>query len=525
MFGTGERVLRLLPVLFGLGTLATAFWIGKRWLDPVGATVLAILCAFSEWLPFYPLELKPYSADAFWALLLPALAAWAVGVDPRERGRESSGAASMAPSWNAVWTRTLIWWSVAAMGQWFGNGALFVAPPCALILGVALWRQSGLGVAYRFAAQGAIWLVAFGLHYQWAMTYTVHSDFLRGYWVSGFPPVSAGFIGTLRWLGNSLSPFAFKPAGTTLGLVFWLVATLGLIAMPSGGGLLAVLYGALPLCAFIYAGVRAVPFVERLALWVVPPLYVGVASLTGWAARMILAEARGLTVGVAPPRLTGTRMLVGFVSSIAAFSVAFDIFSRGYPDFAPPPRSENHLLDDRSAVGWLKSQREPSDIMMTTHLGLPALWWYGGSTVSGLLATRMEQSADIPALEVRYVPNGAECQPNAVREALRGHDRVLVYLGFRFDDVPRGFDDLLMQRLSELGAVVGYRRFADFSRAAIFELHAQPSAPPAAFLGIGTALANPATPDKPASPASPFWLASAASKLPGCLAIQAAEAW
>ncbi|HWW88998.1 MAG TPA: hypothetical protein VNZ26_35640, partial [Vicinamibacterales bacterium] len=49
MFGTGERVLRLLPVLFGLGTLATAFWIGKRWLDPVGATVLAILCAFSEW--------------------------------------------------------------------------------------------------------------------------------------------------------------------------------------------------------------------------------------------------------------------------------------------------------------------------------------------------------------------------------------------------------------------------------------------------------------------------------------------
>ena len=35
-----------------------------------------MLCSIGEWLVFFTLELKHYSADAFWALLLPALGAW-----------------------------------------------------------------------------------------------------------------------------------------------------------------------------------------------------------------------------------------------------------------------------------------------------------------------------------------------------------------------------------------------------------------------------------------------------------------
>jgi hypothetical protein len=32
----------------------------------------------------------------------------------------------------------------------------------------------------------------------------------------------------------------------------------------------------------------------------------------------------------------------------------------------------------------------------------------------------------------------------------------LVYYGFRFDDVPTGFDDLLLQRLTEMGIVTEF---------------------------------------------------------------------
>src|SRR5262245_41098739 len=76
--GTDERAVRLLTVVFGIGTLFTGVWIGRRWMSPAGATVLVLLCALGEWIVFFTLELKHYSSDTFWALFLPALAVWAL---------------------------------------------------------------------------------------------------------------------------------------------------------------------------------------------------------------------------------------------------------------------------------------------------------------------------------------------------------------------------------------------------------------------------------------------------------------
>ena len=77
-FGINERAARAIPVLFGLGTLAVAVWVGRRWMTPLGAAILAALCSIGPWMVFFTLELKQYSADTCWALLLPALAAWAL---------------------------------------------------------------------------------------------------------------------------------------------------------------------------------------------------------------------------------------------------------------------------------------------------------------------------------------------------------------------------------------------------------------------------------------------------------------
>ena len=73
--GTSELALRLVPLLFGLATLAAAAWVGQRWLHRWAGALLVALCGISEWMSHYVFELKHYSADAFWALLLPALAA------------------------------------------------------------------------------------------------------------------------------------------------------------------------------------------------------------------------------------------------------------------------------------------------------------------------------------------------------------------------------------------------------------------------------------------------------------------
>jgi hypothetical protein len=52
MFGTSELALRLVPGLFGIATLAGTVWVGHRWMSPVGAAVLALLCSFGQWLSY-----------------------------------------------------------------------------------------------------------------------------------------------------------------------------------------------------------------------------------------------------------------------------------------------------------------------------------------------------------------------------------------------------------------------------------------------------------------------------------------
>src|SRR5262245_31392641 len=53
IFGSGERVLRLVPVLFGVATLGSAVWVGRRWMNVVGATSLVFLCAMGQWIAFH----------------------------------------------------------------------------------------------------------------------------------------------------------------------------------------------------------------------------------------------------------------------------------------------------------------------------------------------------------------------------------------------------------------------------------------------------------------------------------------
>ena len=69
-----------------------------------GAAVLALFCSFGMWMTHYSLEAKPYAADAFWALLLPALAVWAT---ESERDRTTVSL-----------RRSLVWWVTGTLGLW-----------------------------------------------------------------------------------------------------------------------------------------------------------------------------------------------------------------------------------------------------------------------------------------------------------------------------------------------------------------------------------------------------------------------
>jgi hypothetical protein len=492
LFGTSELALRFVPILFGLGTLATALWIGRRWMGPLGAAVLVLLCVFGHWISFYVLELKPYSADIFWSLLLPALAAWAVESDVERGGEPKASALHLQQH------RATAWWIVAAAAQWFANGALLVTPACAAALIVGVWRQRGWRAATRAAVPGLVWAASFGLNWVSTLRHTVASDFLQKYWSFALPPASAGVGGTVSWLASQLALFAVKPGGAGLWVTFWIAVVAGVVLLMRDRFPLALAIGFIPVSAFALAAGRLAPLYERLSLWVVPALYVALAtSIDGGLSflRTRWSQRRWITAGLAA------------TAAIVGTQVTVDLVARGMYDMrASRPRSGNHELNDRDALRWLVARRQPNDDLMTTHLGLPAAWWYGGVPISGPYRGGGDPGGSGRVLQVQHNWPGPECGADTLRDTLGHHSRVLVYLGFRFDDVPKGFDDMLWNDLRELGSIVAERRIGEYSHAAIVDLRLPPDHPEGTHRGL-----------------SPW--PNALPRPKGCLTVGPAERW
>ena len=348
--GTGELAARLVPLLFGIATLAVALWIGRRWMGPAGATALMLLCSISPWFSHYPFEVKHYTSDVFWALLLPALAVWAVEADASRRTR-----------------RTVIWWLAAAVGLWLSNGAVLVAPACALFLFAARWRREGRRAAFEVALLGCLWLASFGAHYQLSGKATLNNPYLRGYWDAQFPAAHLGLIDTVRWVIDRFKPLAWNPGGTVLWVSFWVSAAAGLAW--STRPALGLVFATAPLSAFAFAGLRLVPLYERLSLWMVPALYVGVSLLVDRAVRV----GRD-----AYHRRRWIHLAFAVLLAVAEVRLCAEIINRGWGNLKlDHAYGSKHGLDDRAAVRWLMRQRQPGDAIITTRLAWPAVWWYG----------------------------------------------------------------------------------------------------------------------------------------------------
>ena len=438
LIGSSELALRFVPLCFGIATLAAAAWIGQRWMTRVAAVFFVVICWISEWLSHFRFELKHYSADILWAMWLPALAAWAVEDDHDGRRRR----------------RWVIWWSAAAVGQLFSNGAFLVTPACAVVQFVWVVRRHGRNAAFWFAGVGVIWLAAFALHYQLTLRFTHHNRYLRTYWMAEIPPDSAGLPETIGWIGQRLIPLGENPGAASIGAALWLGALLGFAA--TRHRLLSGMFVTVPLSALLLAALRLVPLYERFSVWIVPALYLGVALLidSGWRQAVRAWPGRHYA-----------RLVLASAAVAVALAVGADIYARGHPalDLGKPTDS-NHGLDDRQAVPWLMARRQPGDALLSTRLGWPAIWWYGDISLETIDPNgRLPDGAVM--YQISHQPPGPTCAD--WRSFFSMHRRVLVHVGF--PDMPIGFLELWLQEVDPFAIVVASTRFADRSRVAVLE--------------------------------------------------------
>lgn len=420
--GTDERVLRLLPLSFGVATLAVVWLVARRWLGPAGAVTAGLLFALAPALVRYAAELKQYSADAFCALALLALAAWALE-NPRRMPQ---------------------WWIAAAAGSWLSMDAILLTPGLAAVLVGAVLRRQGWRAALRASLFGLVWLAAAALHYLVALRYTTGEPHLRPWWQArgGFPDGDLWAWLAGRPAGLGVDPLRLPPGPVTTG--FWLLVLTGVAVLLYRRTAFGLLLAAPLVTAVVLGATHAVPLASRLAIWLLPALFLAAA-----VAVEAIAAPRGRA------RIPATAaLLVVTVGAWFAFTPQIRYAMR------PTPTVDG--VDDRAAMAWLKNNHRPGDLILVTISSIPGVRWY--ASMSELR----------PGWFVRAVAPGPDCGPDELSRELTGHRRVLAYSGIRTNPATPA---VLESRLAEQGEI---RERHQFDKGMIWVVALAPTAAPAA---------------------------------------------
>ena len=270
--GASETALRLTSVGLGLGSLLLFWPLAQRLLPPVPALCTLALVSLSHRLVYFAKELKQYSADIFWAVLV----FWLV---ERQISRRGQG------GW-------LLFILLLALGLGFSYPLVFFLPVAA---GILWWQLPSARRAVAFSF-GTLALVFLGLYVS-CFRGQVDPELLI-YWQADFP--ATGSPGAfLAWLGAAWLRFGqyfYAHWRVVPGAGF---AALGLIYCARNGRQRVVWYFCGPLLlALAAAFAHRYPFMGhaggvRLMMFAAPMLYLvtgaGLGVLMVWTWKRLAA--------------------------------------------------------------------------------------------------------------------------------------------------------------------------------------------------------------------------------------------
>jgi len=336
--GHSEVVLRGLSFLFGVGTVFLVWRLSRLLLEIPAAFLALTAVAFSPIMVYYSKELKQYSGDAFFAVLVLWLA---------ERLRARQG----RRGWLALALTGVV-------GLGYSHTLIFILPVAGAVLWFSLPQDR-----WRLAWLGGIWLLAFAALFFLLIRREVDPELVE-YWTQDFPDFS-GLVGFFRWLGPALYRYFWYFLGEWG--VFWgpLLLAAGMVSLVRRGRPRVLLYlGGPLLLAFGAACLHRYPFMahyggNRLMLFSAPVLYLIVAA-GGWAVFAWLWHRRQRLVALA---LTGLLL------------VALHPRTGLQEDLYPL----NNREEIQPLVGYLQAHLQPQDLVYVYYFAVaPFKYYYHG---------------------------------------------------------------------------------------------------------------------------------------------------
>lgn len=342
-FGEGERALRLVPLLGGLGALWCFFFVARRWLTPAESLLALALFALAQPLVYYATEVKQYSTDVLVALALLWAAGRALDGPPR-----------------ALWLLV----PAGVLGVWLSHPAVFVAAGVGLTLLLSAWLGGDRRRTALSAWVVAAWAASFLVQYVLVLRGSDPTGFLARFWADGFPPLPPRSLAELLWPVRTFFDFFVDPAG--LGLAGLAAAAFAMgcwqygrsdprvLALLVSPGLFTMLAALLRLYPFPTSGsLDAYPLPGRVVLFLVPSAVILAAAGLGGIAR-------------APDR--DRRVLAGAMAGFLLVSMAVDAVTR--------PAYRIRLNELRPLVAAIARDGRAGDTLVLNARAAPIFRYY-----------------------------------------------------------------------------------------------------------------------------------------------------
>jgi hypothetical protein len=253
LLGNSEPILRLFPFICGMVSLLLFYKLAKTYLK-FGPFLLALtLFAFSDTLVYYSAELKQYSTDVLFSVLI-----LLVSVDLYDRPL------------TRLWV--FIYGGVGCISIWFSHPSVFVLAGVGLTHLISSFFQKKKSRFYKLLFITTLWGINFLIVYFLSLRNLADNQALLGYWENYFAPFPPKSWADISWLINSFisifnDPVGLIPAGLAAITFLWGCV----ILYRRNKGHLFLFVSSFPF-VLMASALHTYPLSGRLMLFLIPPI-------------------------------------------------------------------------------------------------------------------------------------------------------------------------------------------------------------------------------------------------------------
>lgn len=335
LYGNGDYILRLVPLLSGLLSLYLMYLFARHYTKGAGVPIAVTLFSLTGPLIYYASECKQYSVDVSVTLLIYILS---------HRFFERNWGGYDAVKLGLICSVLL----------WVSHPALFIQTSIGFALVIHWTIKKDWGRLRKLIIPFCMCGFSFAIIFYVSLRHVATNTELFNFWLQSFMPMPP-------WENLSWFPFAFKKI---------LVNPCGLYVFPVAVSLLFVGYISLFLRKWNYgliflmpllitlmaSGLHKYPFFGRLLLFITPIIFLVIADGIEWI-RMKLFAIRPLSILV-------TTVLAATLLFTPAFQSVHKLFSPSYGEHIKP------------VMAYMVEQQQQEDAVYVYYGAKPAFLYY-----------------------------------------------------------------------------------------------------------------------------------------------------